>query len=313
MEIKCPLSLTIEEETLIDMHSLLNIMGVITYELMAIGKLMNDPFALGEAIESAANAGDTLRDRTAALRMVSEVDTFIQDLESLLDNEAREHGLEDHPQLHQSRRNLRSIFNIMKVRAVEIAARMEDPLAWVRHDISRLRQNFVDVFQAIERNSHGGYRIVYNIAEHEEGHYFVSFEINSIHSDHIYMPAVFQDVMRDLIANARKYTQPGGRIIAGLAQSDERLRFVVSDDGVGIPPSEIEKMVQFGLRGTNVADRPTRGGGFGLTKAYYVTKLFGGRLWIDSTGIPGEGTRIEIVLPLPGELRQKNEEERSAS
>jgi signal transduction histidine kinase len=45
------------------------------------------------------------------------------------------------------------------------------------------------------------------------------------------MPAVFQDVVRDLIANARKYTPPGGKIIAGLYQDDEELRFVVADTG----------------------------------------------------------------------------------
>lgn len=38
------------------------------------------------------------------------------------------------------------------------------------------------------------------------------------------MPAVFQDVVRDLIANARKYTPPGGKIIAGLYQDDEMMR-----------------------------------------------------------------------------------------
>lgn len=304
MEIKCPLSLTIEEETLIDMHSLLNVMGVITYELIQIGKLMNEPFALGEAIESNANTAEMLRDRKSALRLVEGVDEFIEGLESLIEKEAGNHRLLENPQLVASRQNLRAIFNILKIRAVEIAARMEDPGAWVRHEVSRLRKNFIDVFQAIERNSHGGYRIVYNIAEHEEGNYFVSFEINSALKDHVYMPAVFQDVMRDLVANARKYTKPGGYVIAGLAQSSDHLRYVVFDNGIGIPPHEIEKMVQFGLRGSNVRDRPTRGGGFGLTKAYYVTRKFGGRLWIDSTGVEGEGTRIEIILPLPEGLRE---------
>jgi signal transduction histidine kinase len=39
------------------------------------------------------------------------------------------------------------------------------------------------------------------------------------------------------------------------------------------------------------------GGGFGLTKAFMVTKRFGGRFWIASE--LGRGTRIRIVIPLP--------------
>ncbi|MFP4637996.1 MAG: hypothetical protein ACLFM6_06090, partial [Spirochaetaceae bacterium] len=41
--------------------------------------------------------------------------------------------------------------------------------------------------------------------------------------------------------------------------------------------------------------RPTRGGGFGLTKAFYVTRSLGGRMAIESE--PDVGTRIEIEIP----------------
>jgi signal transduction histidine kinase len=40
------------------------------------------------------------------------------------------------------------------------------------------------------------------------------------------------------------------------------------------------------------------GGGFGLTKAFLVTKQFGGRMWIKSE--LGVGTRITLKLPRPG-------------
>jgi len=41
----------------------------------------------------------------------------------------------------------------------------------------------------------------------------------------------------------------------------------------------------------------TMGAGFGLTKAYYVTKQFGGRMWIASR--LGVGTRITLIIPRP--------------
>jgi signal transduction histidine kinase len=111
------------------------------------------------------------------------------------------------------------------------------------------------------------------------------------------MPPVLQDVMRDLIANARKYTEPGGEITAGLVDNGKELRFVVEDTGRGIPADEVQQAVAFGTRGSNVADKATMGGGFGLTKAWWVTRQFGGRMWIASD--PGSGTRITIRIPHP--------------
>jgi signal transduction histidine kinase len=78
-------------------------------------------------------------------------------------------------------------------------------------------------------------------------------------------------------------------------ESETELRFMVEDTGRGIPPDEITNVVQFGQRASNVGDVRTMGGGFGLTKAVFVTKQFGGRFWISSE--VGAGTRIRIVLP----------------
>jgi signal transduction histidine kinase len=111
------------------------------------------------------------------------------------------------------------------------------------------------------------------------------------------MPPVFKDVMRDLVANARKYTTPGGHITFAVHESETELRFVVEDTGRGIPAAEIPTVVQFGRRASNVGDVRTMGGGFGLTKAVLVTKQFGGQFWIASEA--GLGTRIRIVLPRP--------------
>ncbi|XFA71814.1 ATP-binding protein [Thermosynechococcaceae cyanobacterium Okahandja] len=69
------------------------------------------------------------------------------------------------------------------------------------------------------------------------------------------------------------------------------------DTGCGIPSSELTKVVGFGQRGSNVQHRRTMGGGFGLTKAFLVTKRFGGRMWIRSQ--EGVGTRITLQIPLP--------------
>lgn len=299
MEITADVRFSVEESTLLDMHSVLNVMNVIIFEVMNLSETLNDPAELGELQDMIADAADGLRDPEKAEEQVSSVAAFITNFENTVNEAIASRNMSDHPAVNASLENIRTIFDILQLRAEEIVARHRSPTAWVEHDIVKLQSNFMNVFHAIERNSKGGYRIVYNLAEHEEGNYLVNFDITSRNGRTISMPAVFQDVMRDLLANARKYTAPGGTITAGLLNTGSELRYVVSDTGVGIPPEEIQDTVRFGVRGSNVQHRPTRGGGFGLTKAYHVAKTFGGRMWIESPASGGVGTRIEIRIPVP--------------
>jgi signal transduction histidine kinase len=299
MEIKHDVNITLEEESLLDMHSVLNVMNVIVLEISNISDETNSPEALDRLMDQTIDAADQLRNPREAHAIVERIADYISDVRETIDAAIKESGQTSNAQVTESVENLESIFSILRVRAREILARHENPDAWVIHDIAQLRENFTNMFQAIEQNSHGGYRIVNNVAEHQEGSYLVNFEITSTSPPTIEMPAIFQDVMRDLIANARKYTSPGGRIDAGLYNSGTELRFIVQDTGVGIPEAELKQVTDFGARGSNVLHRKTRGGGFGLTKAYYVTRKFGGRMWIDSSTAVPTGTRLEICLPVP--------------
>lgn len=100
-----------------------------------------------------------------------------------------------------------------------------------------------------------------------------------------------------MLANSRKYTEPGGRINAGLTETEDHIRFVIEDTGIGIPNNELEKVIDFGYRASNLEGKKTHGGGFGLTKAYSITKNNNGRFWIDSQ--VNLGTTIKIEIPKP--------------
>ncbi len=297
MEITATFDISLEEENLLDMHSVLNILNVIIYELLELGDILGEPEILDQSIQEVRNLADKLTNRDEALSQVNNVEQFVQTIASAMNTLRTKQHSQASAQIDKSMENLQSIFDVLRVRAKEIVARADNPHAWVHHDITQLKSNFFQVFKAIELNSNGNYHIVGNIARYEKGDYFLTLEIDSVDESSIFMPAVFQDVIRDLIANARKYTDPGGEIIAGLYQSEAELRFVVADTGRGIPEDEINKAIHFGFRGTNVQDRPTRGGGFGLTKTYYVTRKHKGRMWIDPR--EPQGTRIEIRIPLP--------------
>ena len=304
MELRLNSALSVDEATLLDMHSVLNVMNVIVYELMSLGDALKGCPEIDALTDATVAIAATLREPKEAYRQVANVDGYITRVRHELSVVFRERGVVGSSWYRDRMTNLESIFTVLTVRAAELTARHADPDAWVTFSIADLKESLWTVFRAIEKNSRGGYRIVNNLARHEEGDYLVHLDITSPWRDQIHMPAVFQDVMRDLLANARKYTKPGGTITAGLHCSDTELRFVVADTGRGIPPDEIQSVVGFGKRGSNTKDRPTRGAGIGLTKAHYVTRKFGGRMFIDSTGVPGSGTRIEIRLPQPAALAQ---------
>ncbi|AFG36361.1 ATP-binding protein [Spirochaeta africana] len=297
MEITQDIRITFEQESLIDMHSIMNTLNLLSLELHMISRNAGGSAAIEHVLHELYRIGGALRDRERAHHEAGRINEFIHSVreavtQARMQINSRSEAAAD---MEDSALNIESIFTIMRVRAREIVARADDPYGWVDHHITELRHNFEVFFDAIQRNSKGAYRISTSADQRQQGDYLIELDISSPDGESIAMPAVFQDVTRDLIANARKYTAPGGRISTVLHDDSSRLLLRVQDSGIGIPTEEIERVVIFGERGSNVADRPTRGGGFGLTKAYFVTRQCGGRMWIDSQ--PGSGTAIEIRLP----------------
>ena len=290
-------SLRPEDASLLDMHSLLNILNVLQGELAVIGlALAQDAELLKDGLAVCRELTGALRDRAKALQDAAALPSHCVRVMAEIERALRDHAdRRASPEIAESLANLESVFAILEIRAHEILARAEHPGRWETMRIENLRHNFLEAFAAIEKNSKGRYRIIYNLARQEPADYYVRLDFDSVDGKTVHMPPVFQDVMRDLIANARKYTAPGGIIAAGLFESLRELRFVVHDTGRGIPEPELRQVAEFGYRGSNVRDVRTMGGGFGLTKAYYVTKQFGGRMWIASC--VDIGTRISIVLP----------------
>jgi signal transduction histidine kinase len=289
-----------EEASLLDMHSLLNNLNILQSELVVIGlTLAQDADLLKDGLtvcrEMIAALGDWEKTLRNAVALPQHCVRVMAEIERALNEHA---DRREDPKIAQSLANLESIFSMLDVRVGELLSRAEHPHRWETMSIEDLRHNFLEAFAAIEKNSKGRYHIISNLARQEPADYYLRFDFDSVDGKTVYMPPVFQDMMRDLIANARKYTAPGGIIAAGLFESLRELRFVVHDTGRGIPESELRRVVEFGYRGSNVGDVRAMGGGFGLTKAAYVTKQFGGRMWIASR--VDIGTRISITLPRDG-------------
>jgi CheY-like chemotaxis protein/signal transduction histidine kinase len=288
-----PLSLTAGQIVQIDLHSFLNMVNIIIGELHSLLEATGFESELQPYLEFFLKLGHTLKEPRELEETFTAMDEELKRFRAGL---APIPGrCTNTPRVSEIVANLESIVSVLTVRAKEMLIRLAQPDRWVCFDIEKLKKSYTDILAAIEKNSKGRYHIVTNVAAKEEGDYLVYLDITGVDGKTLYMPGVFQDVFRDLIANARKYTQPGGTIKAGLHNDGINLRMVVEDNGRGIPGSEVSRVFDFGYRASNVADIPTKGAGFGLTKACWSATHFGGSITIDS-GL-GRGTRVSLTVP----------------
>jgi signal transduction histidine kinase/CheY-like chemotaxis protein len=112
-----------------------------------------------------------------------------------------------------------------------------------------------------------------------------------------------QQVLLNLLNNARRFTERGS-ITVRASQEGETVRVTVSDTGIGIPPDEQQEVFKE-FHQLEAASRRARNGGSGLGLA--ISKRFiemhGGRIWVDSDGVSGHGTRFHFTLPVAGAER----------
>jgi two-component system, OmpR family, sensor kinase len=110
-------------------------------------------------------------------------------------------------------------------------------------------------------------------------------------------PDRLAQALRNLIANAIEHTAPGRGLVLLRIQSAgaDRVRFVVEDDGPGIPAEERERVFDRFHRTDEARDRASGGTGLGLAIVDAIAKAHGGivRASAPSTG----GARIELELP----------------
>ena len=125
---------------------------------------------------------------------------------------------------------------------------------------------------------------------------------------HEELPKVLADyglisqVLSILLTNAINYTQTGGEILIRTHPEDEKhlgmIGFSVADNGPGISPEEKEKLFDRFFRGNAAISSQVAGTGLGLPIAKEIVERHQGIIEVFSRGIPGDGTRFFIWLPI---------------
>jgi signal transduction histidine kinase len=107
---------------------------------------------------------------------------------------------------------------------------------------------------------------------------------------------LLEQVMSILLTNAINYTLPGGQITISTHYDDHQIGFKVRDTGLGILPEECPHLFDRFFQGAANREAKVRGTGLGLAIAKEIIDLHQGRIDVESTGIPGEGSTFSVWL-----------------
>ncbi|MGC9356424.1 MAG: ATP-binding protein [Anaerolineae bacterium] len=105
-----------------------------------------------------------------------------------------------------------------------------------------------------------------------------------------------EQVLRNLLDNAIKYSATGSTITLGGRRRGTEILVWISDEGIGIQPAALDKIFERFYRADNEFTRQTRGVGLGLAVSRGFVEAHGGRIWAEST--PSEGSTFFITLPI---------------
>lgn len=115
------------------------------------------------------------------------------------------------------------------------------------------------------------------------------------------LPLVLADTQRiaqvlvNLVANAAKFSPPGSEITLEVTQIHQHLQVNVSDQGVGIPPEERERVFEAFRQIERKTLNQRLGAGLGLAICKGIVEAHGGKIWIQAQEV---GTMLSFLLPV---------------
>jgi len=160
-------------------------------------------------------------------------------------------------------------------------------------------------------------RLEAGVWQPEKEHCYISDIINGaleqqrwIHKNHVFetdiapdLPEIYADysqirqVVSNLLENAAAHSEEGTQITVKAKAVDGMLQVGVSDEGVGIPKKDLDKIFDKFYRGTQKRERPG-GTGLGLAICQALVQAHGGQIWVESE--VGHGSTFYFRLPIEG-------------
>jgi len=139
-----------------------------------------------------------------------------------------------------------------------------------------------------------------------------SFHVNQLEKEYLYADQLrLNQIYINILSNAIKYTEPGGRVSVDLREEESsvpgcvRLSYVVADTGIGMSPEFMATMYQPFSRQIDSRVNSIQGTGLGLAITKQMVELLGGTIECQSE--QGKGTTFTVVLDIPVADRQRED------
>ncbi len=126
-----------------------------------------------------------------------------------------------------------------------------------------------------------------------------NISLNLIKSDEIEVNSdkeIFKTILRNLISNAIKFTEPGGNVGISVNLKENQAEITISDDGIGINEETCKKLFSVSSNISSLGTANEVGSGFGLFLCKEFVQKLGGRIWVESK--EGKGSDFKFTLPL---------------
>jgi len=104
-----------------------------------------------------------------------------------------------------------------------------------------------------------------------------------------------RQILFNMISNAAKFTKKG-TVTLGITKYDEKIRFAVTDTGIGMNAEQLGKVFEEFTQAESSTSKDYGGTGLGLPISKKMTEMMGGIMEVESQ--EGEGTTFSIVIPI---------------
>ena len=118
-----------------------------------------------------------------------------------------------------------------------------------------------------------------------------------------YDPDKIRQIHQNIVSNALKYTERGGKVIVLLKHQDDRLVWETSDTGIGIPEDQLHKIFERFYQVPESKMSNVEGTGIGLSYVRELVLLMAGEISVTSK--EGKGTKVTISLPIKNEYHNE--------
>jgi PAS domain S-box-containing protein len=186
--------------------------------------------------------------------------------------------------------------NIIKTNIDRLSILVDDLLDVSRIEAGKVSLTFqpIDIREVIEN----AVEMIVQLSQEEQRPVTIDMQMP------VDLPSIYGDIERvrqivsNLMDNAYKYSPENSNIVVRVSHERYSIQIDVVDEGIGIFPDEHDKIFERFYRGENHMVMDTPGTGLGLPIVKELVELHNGKIWVTSTGVPGEGSTFSITLPI---------------